>query len=105
MDKVKGKKDGKKGDRPASCADILDESSEEPQKRSATMPASSNVRKVSDTKNKAKTLDVDELSRDDSKDKTDGKILLQHYYQVAHTKNQHKKCMLRLSIQFLDHYH
>ena len=74
MDKVKGKKDGKKAERPVSCGDILDEGSEEPQKRSATMPATSNVKTAADTKNKSKTLDADQMSKDTSTDKTDGKM-------------------------------
>ena len=73
MDKVKGKKDGKKGDRPASSIDVVLENSEEPQKRSATMPATSNAKKPGLMKNKAKTMSADELSKDASTDDLDGK--------------------------------
>jgi hypothetical protein len=72
MDKVKGKKDGKKSDRPASSVDLLTENGEEPQKRSATMPVSSNIKKNA-IKNKSKAMSVDELNRDDSGDDLDGK--------------------------------
>jgi hypothetical protein len=49
------------------------ENSEEPQKRSATMPATSNAKKPGLMKNKAKTMSADELSKDASTDDLDGK--------------------------------
>ena len=74
MDKVKGKKDGKKPDRPASSIDMINEVDEGPQKRSATMPAnSSNKLSAALTKNKAKTISADELSKTGDCDDTDGK--------------------------------
>ena len=72
MDKVKGKKDGKKSDRPGSSVDILNDNGEEPQKRSATMPASSNAKK-NEIKSKAKTMSVDELNKDGIYDEIDSK--------------------------------
>ena len=73
MDKMKGKKDGKKSsDRPASSIDIVPDNDEEPQKRSATMPANSNNRTSALLKNKAKTISADELSRDNTTDDLDG---------------------------------
>ncbi len=72
MDKVKGKKDGKKSDRPASSIDMVLENGEEPQRRSSTMPASSHTT-IPKLKNKAKTMSADDLDRDDSTDDLDGK--------------------------------
>lgn len=73
MDKVKGKKDGKKSDRPASGIEVLDEKEEEPQRKSATMPASINNKKSGFSKNKAKAMSADELNVDASTDELDGK--------------------------------
>lgn len=72
MDKVKGKKDGKKSDRPASNIEIEHETRGEPVKKSATMPANSNIKKP-DLKKSAATLSADHLNRDDT-DNMDGKI-------------------------------
>ncbi|XP_028406186.1 uncharacterized protein LOC114528708 [Dendronephthya gigantea] len=71
MDKVKGKKDGKKTDRPVSNIEIVHETHGEPIKKSATMPANSNIKKP-DLKKKATTMSADQLNKDDTDDTTDG---------------------------------